>query len=144
MYGLKVTNGDLAVMGDGNVVQVEGQERLQQEIAHWLLEPLGTDTLYNRFGSTLDELVGSPMLPQYIAEVRAEVGRVVQNYMAYQTRQMNEDRAKGEDVFLKNWRDGDIIETLDGIAVNAVADTLTVTVKLTTVAGSKLTITQTL
>ena len=144
MYGLKITNGDLAVMGDGNCVLVTGRERLVQEISHWLLEPLGTDSLYNRFGSTLDQIIGSPMLPEYMAEVRSEVGRVLQNYMAYQTRRMNEDRLKGEDVFLRNWSDEDIVDVLDGISVKAVADTLKVTVKLTTVAGTKLTIERTL
>ena len=138
MYGLKVTNGDLAVMGDGNCVLVEGRERLAQEISHWLLEPLGTDALYNRFGSTLDQIIGSPMLAEYIAEVRTEVGRVLQNYMAYQTRQMNEDRLKGDEVFLKNWKDEDIIDAVEGLSVKAVADTLKVTIKLFTVAGTRL------
>lgn len=143
MYGLKIAGGDIAVRGDGRVSEVEGSERLRQEISHWLLEPLGTDTLYRRFGSTLGEMVGSPMLPDYIAEVRAEVSRVVGNYLEYQKRMISEDKIKGDAVFLSNWKDDDIIDTIDGIDVRSVADTLYVTVKLTTVAGTRVTVVQT-
>jgi len=138
MYGLKVAEGDLAVRGDGNISEVRGAERLRQELSHWLLEPVGTDTLYPRFGSMLDGMVGSPMLPEYISEVRTEVGRVVTNYVEYQKRMMNADRERGAALFLENWPDDEIVDTVDGIAVENVADRLLVTVKLTTVAGTRV------
>ena len=53
MYGLKIADGDIAVRGDGDVTQVSGAERLSQEISCWLLEPLGTDPMYPKFGSDL-------------------------------------------------------------------------------------------
>ena len=142
MYGLKISNGDFAVRGDGHVVEITGRNRIEQELAHWLLEPIGTDTLYARFGSRLGELIGSPMLDEYIAEVRSECGRVVQNYVEYQKRQMNEDLLKGETYFLKNWADDDIIESVDGITVKTVADRVRVTVKLTTAAGNRIEVAQ--
>lgn len=142
MYGLKVSNGDLAVRGDGNVVKITGAERIKQELSHWLLEPLGTDTLYKRFGSTLDNLVGSPILNEYLTEVRSECSRVVQNYVEYQKRQINEDRLRGEDVFMANWKSDDIINSVNGISVKTVADTVRVTVKLTTAGGTLVTVVQ--
>lgn len=140
MYGLKVSGGDLAVRGDGNVSEVRGADRIVQELSHWLLEPLGTDTLYERFGSTLDSMIGSPMLPEYISEVRSEVGRVVSNYVEYQKRMMREDRQRGEVTFMRNWPDDEIIDTVDGVSVTNVADRLLVTVKLTTVAGARVSV----
>ena len=144
MYSLKLTDGDLAIRGDGNSVQLTGARRLEQEISCWLLEPVGSDTLYSKFGSTLWDKVGSPMLDEYIAEVRSEVVRVVNNYIEYQKNQVNADLLKGEAVFLSNWGDDDIIKRFDGVSVNVVADTLEVTVQLTTVAGSKVTVERTI
>ena len=142
MYGLKVVNGDIAVMGDGNVKQVVGRERLIQELSHWLIEPMGTDSIYEKFGSKLWDSVGDPMIDESIDDVRMEVSRVVTNYMAYQSRKMKEDLAISSDRFLKNWADDEIIDSIDAIDVSAVADTLYVTVKLTTADGSQVVIQQ--
>ena len=142
MYGIKVVNGDLNIMGDGNAQEITGVERIEQELSHWLLEPLGTDTIYTRFGSELWDSVGDPQIQEYVDDVRIEVQRVVENYMAYQTRQAKEDLAVSTERFMKNWGDNDIIERLDGIDVKAVADSLYVTVKLTTVGGEQVTVVQ--
>ena len=142
MYCLKIADGDIAIRGDGNSVKLTGAERIRQELLCWLMEPLGSDTLYSRFGSSLWDKVGSPMLDEYIADVRAEVVRVVNNYVEYQNRQINADLLKGEVAFLSNWSDDDIIKSFDGVAVKAVADTLEVTVQLTTVAGSSVVVKQ--
>ena len=138
MYCLELADGDLAIRGDGNSVQLTGARRIEQELSCWLVEPIGSDSMYGRFGSRLWDFVGSPMIDSYIADVRAEVVRVVNNYIEYQKRQINEDILKGEGVFLSNWGDDDIIQRFDGVAINVVADTLEVTVQLTTVAGSSV------
>ena len=142
MYGLKIMNGDISVRGDGNTVEVSGVERITQEISHWLIEPLGTDKLYARFGSSLWDKVGDPMIEKYVSDVRSEVYRVVSNYVAYQKRQMQEDLALSPDLFLRKWGDNDIIDNFRGVDVNAVADTLYVTVKLTTASGTDFEVTQ--
>ena len=142
MYGIKVVNGDLNIMGDGNAQEITGVERIEQELSHWLLEPLGTDTIYKRFGSELWDSVGDPQIREYIDDVRMEVQRVVENYMAYQSRQAKEDLSISSERFMRNWKDDDLIERLDGIDVKAVADYLYVTVKLTTVGGEQIVIEQ--
>ena len=55
MYTLKIVNGDFAVKGDGNIVQLTGAQRIRQELACWLLEPLGTDKYYSKFGSAIGD-----------------------------------------------------------------------------------------
>lgn len=142
VYGIKVVNGDLAIMGDGNAKEITGVERIRQELSHWLLEPLGADTIYERFGSSLWDSVGNPMTSEYIEEVRREVSRVVSNYVAYQARQVKEDLARSTERFLKDWGDDDIIDSVNEISVRAVADTLYVTVKLTTAGGRQIVIVQ--
>lgn len=144
MYCLKLTDGDIAVRGDGNSIKLTGAKRLEQEIACWLMEPVGSDMLYSKFGSTLWDKVGSPMLDEYIADVRSEVVRVVNNYIEYQKGQINADLLKGESVFLSNWGDDDIISRFDGVSVNVVADTLEVTVQLTTAGGNSIVVERTI
>ena len=142
MYGLKIVDGDFAMTGDGNIVQITGADRIRQELSHWLLEPLGTDTIYSKFGSSLWDSVGEPMIAEAISDVKSEVSRVVRNYVAYQKRQINEDMLASTDRFMKNWGYDDIIDTVNSIEVNAVADTLYVTVELTTASGETITVEQ--
>ena len=143
VYGFKIAAGDIAVRGDGNVQQISGRERIAQELACWLIEPLGTDTIYRRFGSTLADLIGSPVSDEVLADVRAEVYRVVGNYIEYQKRQVSEAMESGAYDFLSVWSPDDIINSFDGIDIEAVADSVQVTVKLTTAAGETVTVVQT-
>ncbi len=142
MYGIKIAGGDIVVRGDGDVVEISGAERVQQELSHWLMEPLGTDPIYVNFGSTLWDSVGNVASEEHINEVRDEVSRVVSNYVAYQKRQISEDMAKGQGRFMRNWGYGDIIKSVDGIDVSAVADTVYVQVKLTLADGTSVTVNQ--
>ena len=142
MYGIKVVNGDLLVRGDGNVVEISGADRVKQELSHWLIEPLGSDTVYRRFGSTLWDSVGEPVLSQTLNEISAEVERVVNNYIAYQKRQVNEDMLRGVDAFSRNWGADDIIDSVASIDVSAVADTVYVKVELVLSSGDRVVIRQ--
>jgi len=138
MYGLKMADGDIAVRGDGNVTEISGRERIEQELSHWLLEPVGTDTIYGGFGSTLQDCVGNPMLDEYISDVRSEVLRVLGNYIEYQNRMIKRDRERDVSTYLRNWPDEDIVVSVSRIDVTAVADTLKVRIELTTAAGTTI------
>lgn len=139
---MKMVNGDISVRGDGNSVEVTGVERLVQEISHWLIEPLGTDQLYAKFGSSLWDQVGDPLIDKCVVDVKAEVYRVVSNYVAYQKRQMQEDLNASPDLFMRKWGNDDIVDEFKGVDVNVVADTLYVTVKLKTASGAEFTVNQ--
>ena len=142
MYGLKIVNGDLAVQGDGNITELTGHERLEQELSCWILEPLGTDRMYSNFGSTLDGYVGSPIIDEYLIDIRAEVTRVVNNYIAYQRQQIQEARNSSTASFINAWRPDDIISSLDDIQIESMADTVKVVVKLTTMTGDEISVEQ--
>ena len=104
---------------------------------------MGTDTIYTDFGTDLYDQVGSPMVGESLLAVRAEVRRVVENYAAYQGRQINDAKAKGADYLAANWKPGDIITDIVSIDIKAVADTVYVTVKLRVANGEIVTVEQT-
>ena len=138
MYGFRLAGGDIAVRGDGNVSVVTGAERIKQELACWLLEPLGTDVLYPGFGSTLRDIIGSPMLEEYMSRVRSEVARVVGNYIEYQKNQINESIMASEVDFLTNWQEDDVITDVGGIRMSMMADELHVRVELRLAGGENV------
>ena len=142
MQTLKITNGDIAVRGDGETMKLTGAERIRQELALWILEPINTDLMYPGFGSIIGRYVGSPATEEALAEIRAEVVRIVDNYIAYQNQQMEEYRGRDAQTMLNAWKDEDVIASVDLIDVSAVADTCKVSVQLTTVGGSAVNITE--
>lgn len=142
MYGFKIADGDIAMRGDGNIERVSGAERIAQELSCWVLEPLGKDVLYPRFGSKLGDYVGSPALDDYLLEIRAEVVRVVNNYIEYQNRQIERYRSGSIGDFVNSWQDDDIVSAVNSVDVSAMADTVSVTVRLTTAAGRGVEVSQ--
>lgn len=144
MYTFKLVDGDIAVRGDGNIQKISGAERIEQELACWILEPLGSDAMYPRFGSKLSESIGSPALDEYLLDIRAEVTRVVNNYIAYQQRQVDKYRSGSEQDFIDAWNDDDLISVVNGIDISVLADTVQVTVTLTTAGGRSVRVSQVL
>lgn len=142
MYTFKIVDGDLAMRGDGNIVKLTGAQRIEQELACWLLEPLGTDKFYSKFGSTIGEMVGSPALTAYLNELRIEVERVVNNYVSYQRGQIEALRSGNAEDALNSWNDDDVIASIGSIELEAIADTVKVTVTLSTAAGAGITVSQ--
>jgi phage baseplate assembly protein W len=142
MYGLKLTDGDIAVRGDGDVTRVTGEERLTQELSCWLLEPLGFDQLYPGFGSTLGQHIGQPLTSDQMNAVSAETARVVGNYVAYQQVLM-ENSPLTASQFLDVWTDSDVIQSVRSIGVSSVTDTCSVKITLRTGNDQLVTVTQT-
>lgn len=144
MYSLKIVDGDLAMLGDGNITQVSGADRIKQDLSCWILEPLGTDVMYRNFGSILGESIGMPITPDSLLEVKTEVTRIVNNYIEYQKKQYEESRLQSNAAVVNAWSADDMIARVDYIRVDAVADTVVVVVKLTTAAGMGISIEQVL
>lgn len=142
MDTLKIVNGDLAVLGDGNTVRLTGAERIKQELTMWILEPLNTDVMYPGFGSRMGDFVGSPATEESLSMIRTEVIRIVDNYIAYQKRQLDICRESNAQDFLSAWSASDVIEKVEGVRVVAVADTCKIDVQLVTVGGSTINISE--
>lgn len=145
MKCFKIVDGDLAVGGDGSIALVEGADRIRQELSLWLLEPVGTDPVYPKFGSELWGYIGAPAFEDNIAFIRAEVVRVVENFIETQQNQMLADKQRySNEQFLEMWKDDDVISSLNSVVVSAANDTVNVIISLTTVAGASVVVEQSL
>lgn len=140
MYDLKITDGDLAVRGDGNITKIYGAERIVQDLSCWILEPFNTDTMYSRFGSTVWDMIGTTVTNDNLGQLKAEITRVVNNYYEYQQRQISQ--AVGNGTFNYAFPNDEVIGSIDSIDVSAIADSVSVVVKLTMASGNQIAVEQ--
>ena len=140
MYDLKITNGDLAVRGDGNITKIYGAERIVQDLSCWILEPFNTDPMYSRFGSTVWDMIGTTVTSDNLGQLKAEITRVINNYYEYQQRQISQ--AVGNGTFNYAFPNDEVIGSIDSIDVSAIADSVSVVVKLTMASGNQIAVEQ--
>lgn len=145
MKCMRVIDGDISVGGDGKIVMVEGTERIKQELALWLLEPLGTDSVYPKFGADLWTYIGAPAFEDNLMAIRTEVTRVVNNYIAAQNERIAQDKqSMSNEEFLQCWTDYDIVTSISSINVSQTETDVRVIVSLSTAADTEVTVEQTI
>ena len=145
MKCMRVIDGDISVGGDGKIVMVEGTERIKQELALWLLEPLGTDSVYPKFGADLWTYIGAPAFEDNLMAIRTEVTRVVNNYIAAQNERIAQDKqSMSNEEFLQCWTDYDIVTSISSINVSQTETDVRVMVSLSTAADTEVTVEQTI
>lgn len=140
----KISESDVSVRGDGWVNELKGYERVAQEMACWLLEPIGTDPLYPNFGSRLPEMVGSAIGSGTLEDVRSEVMRVLENYVSYTRARIEESRSLDASTYVEMWGKGEVISSIDSVQVDSVADTVRVTVTFSMSDGTQASVSQSL
>lgn len=140
----KISESDVSVRGDGWLNELKGYERVAQEMSCWLLEPVGTDPLYPNFGSRLSEMVGSAIGSGTTEDVRAEVMRVLENYMSYTRARIEESRTLDATTFVEMWGNGEVLSSIDSVRVDSVADTVRVTVSFSMSDGTQASVAQSL
>jgi phage baseplate assembly protein W len=84
MKNLKVKKGDLIVSSARKAELVYGEEKLIQDLSHWLLEPLGTGFTTPGFGSILYRFIGTARSERLQIEAENEVERILALYQADQ------------------------------------------------------------
>lgn len=145
MKCMRVIDGDISVGGDGKIVMVEGTERIKQELALWLLEPLGKDPVYPKFGADLWTYIGAPAFEDNLMAIRTEVTRVVNNYIAAQNERIAQDKqSMSNEEFLQCWTDYDIVTSISSINVSQTETDVRVIVSLSTAADTEVTVEQTI
>ena len=137
MYCLQIRDGDLVLDGGGNVATVSTSERIKQDLACWLMEPLGTDFGYPSFGSSIHDFIGTPMWESTRSRIASEVGRVVSNYIAYQ-RGIYDDHITHGDDLLAIYSLGDILSGEYSVQVTGETDTIRVRVSVRTEGGQSI------
>lgn len=83
MKTLALVNGDLVVTGSGHAT-VSGAGKTVQDIGVALREEFGIDRFHPMWGSLLPDMVGRPLTDEVQQDVRSEVVRIINNYMAVQ------------------------------------------------------------
>lgn len=153
MHKLKVQNGDFVLGPNNQLVTVRGKEKLVQDLRLFLQEPLGTSYLTPRFGSTLNSMaardplgrqqsayVGTEMNEVAIAEIVAEVDRVLSVYQQGQVNAVKDAKTSG---MLYMFSRGEILNTINKIDSQIVGDVVVIKADITTGTGENLQITAT-
>lgn len=95
MKTLALRNGDLVVSGNA-LGMVKGVARVQQQVGLCLREPYGSDRFHPGWGSVLPEWIGRAIEGSGIQlELRAELIRVVKNFISSQTASIERRAVRG-------------------------------------------------
>lgn len=140
MKTLALANGDLVVDGTGHKT-VSGSPMIRQELALQLGEPYGTDRFHPEMGSVLVEYIGEPIDDETEMLVRAEVGRVVQQYIGIQQREVLRDHLA---VRASRFDASDVVTGVTSITATVDFDYVRLSVTLATQAGETIQVNRTI
>lgn len=131
MKTLALQHGDLVIDGAGSYAMVSGAARIRQDLTLALLEEYGTDRFHPKFGSIIKEYLGNAISSDLQQLVKAEVNRVVQNYIIVQQSQVL--RNTQFDV-AGQFDTSDVVRAMTSINVETTYDAIFVAVALQTLA----------
>lgn len=137
MKSLALIQGDLAIDGTGDYLTFSGVNRIRQDMTLALTEEYGSDRFHPAWGSILKEYIGQPITPELEQAVRAEVNRVVQNYIVLQQQEVLRDTqfdVQGR------FDTSDVVRNISNIQVRILLDAIYVSATLTTLARDTVTI----
>lgn len=136
MKTLALMNGDLQ-LAQGGYKLISGPEKIRQDLTLALMEEYNTDRFHPKWGSIIMRYIGEVLTPELQVLVRAEVNRVVQNYIAIQQAEILRD----SQVDVKNrFNTSDVVRRLVSIAATAYQDRIDVHLALETLARETVTI----
>ena len=131
-YSLTVAGGDLVQVGSQMQI-VSGQDKLRQDLQLWLAERYGIDRFHPKMGSMLQSYIGSVIGQNTNAMVQQEVLRVLQNYQRVQS--------MGFKAAPSMYSFAELLYSINGVAVSATYDTVSVSISITNGAAQTSTIT---
>lgn len=139
MKTLALAGGDLVVGATGHQT-ISGSAKIRQELALNLGEDYGTDRFHPDMGSVLIEYIGEPIDDQMDMMVRAEVGRVMQQYISIQDREVLRDNLAQR---MSRFDASDVVVGIASITAQVSYDTIRVSATLRTQAGDSVQVTRT-
>lgn len=137
MQTLGLVHGDLVIGSDGGYLLYTGADRIRQDLTLALTEEYGTDRFHTGYGSIVQDYLGSVITPELQQLVRAEVNRVLQNYLILQQNEVL--RGSLYDV-AGTYDTSDVVRSVDAITVSAIMDSIYIAVTLSTLARQTITI----
>ena len=134
---IALVNGDLAIGTNGAYLLYSGVARIKQDLTLALTEEYGTDRFHPTYGSIVRSYLGQVLSPELMQLVRAEVNRVLQNYLIIQQNEVLRDSL----VDVANRFDtSDVVQSVDNVTARAVLDTIYLSATLTTLSRETVTI----
>jgi phage baseplate assembly protein W len=139
MKTLALANGDLVVTPTGHRT-ISGSAKIRQDLALALGEPLGDDRFHRSWGSMLLSYIGQPIDTTTNALIRAEVSRVLAQYVSVRDEYILADQQTGS---RSRFDTSDVVSEVLGISATQEFDTIKVQVSLRTLAGTTITVNRT-
>ena len=133
MQVFQVSNGDF-VLSNGGFSLVDGSDKIQQDLGIATRTPYNSDRFHPRYGSVLDNYVGAPVQAGTEALIKSEITRVINNYQAVQTANMNVYITNGQQ---PPYSQNDLVAGVKSITVTQDYDTFDVAAVVSTLSGSQ-------
>ena len=140
MKTLALVGGDLVVGATGHET-ISGSRKIRQDLALTLGEPLALDRFHPEMGSVVVDYIGQPIDDETEMLVRAEVGRIVQQYIAIQQREVLKDNLAAR---ASRFNASDVVTAIRDITAKVDYDSIRVSVSLVTQAGETLQVNRTI
>lgn len=147
-WSLEVRNGDLTV-GGAQLGTVTAENKLVQDLRHYLLERMGTDNLHPAYGSLLDGgvtpdgkthdgVIGSSFFQEASLFVESEIRRICNAYQSRQIERAKEDRMRYNKT---TFTAGELLISVDRIDLTQSETTLQARIVLTTGTNQRVALT---
>jgi hypothetical protein len=136
MRTFALRNGDLVLSGS-KYGMVEGMARAQQQIGLALREPIGGDRFHPTWGSSLPSYIGGVQYVGVEADIRAEVIRVVRDFIINQNEAIRRRAAAG---LAPTITAEEMVLDVRSVAVTRSADNVSVRITITTASSKQFTI----
>lgn len=136
MQTLGLVNGDL-MLAQGGYLTYSGPQRIKQDLTLALNEEYGADRFHPRWGTVVMQYIGQVLGPHVQDQVKAEVTRVIKNYIAIQ----NAEVLRDTQVDVANrFTTGDVVRSIVSLDANASIDTISIALVLETLARDTVTV----
>jgi hypothetical protein len=135
LKSLRIADGDLQIVPGGAAAVVEGREKLVQDLAIWLMTPIGSSPLAPGFGSALPGMIGEADTDALTLSVESEVGRILGLYQANQLERLKASRDAGN---LAVWNRSELLDEIVSVHASASDVAVYVTAVLNTASGQQI------
>lgn len=136
MRTLALVNGDL-MLAQGGYLTYTGAARIKQDLTLALNEEYGSDRFHPRWGTIVMNYIGQVLTSHIQDQVKAEVVRVVKNYIAVQQTEVLRDTQV--DVANRYTTD-DVVRSIVSLSASSSIDTINVALVLETMTRETVTI----
>lgn len=136
MKGFVIRNGDF-VFDHGGFQMVEGAAKVEQDLGLAVREAYGTDRFHPQWGSIMNTYIGFSIDDQMPHLLEAEMRRVVQNYVAIQQLQLQQDATAGRK---SRYGTNEIIVRVDHVSIVQQYDGMHLQALISTLGHQEITI----